>query len=495
MSKFHILFILFGFCGYDVQANNIQITGLNLQITDPVKQLATLEFSLSWENSWKTGGANGNHDAAWIFAKFSHNKGPWQHLHFAASGHEGKSSVPVEVRAELVDKTTTYHPLNNPVAGIFVHRTAFGSGKMTIAKLTLRWNYSFDIPDPEASIDVQVFAIEMVYIPEGSFYAGDGSSYGTFRGVASNQPLQIGDFPTVIKCEDTGYCDAQLEGSGIWIHGTKGISQNSDRAVNVNSNFPTGYQAFYCMKYEVSQKQYADFLNTLTPTQASTRVFAGSGSGYTIHQEGGRYVSDTPDRPNNWMDWADAMAYADWACLRPMTELEYEKASRGLLAPVAGEYAWGNAKIVTYAYTVGHSGTSQSSISNLDSHNGNCAYNISSPYGPLRSGIFAEARNNSRTRAGASVWGVMELSGNVVERCVSLGHPQGRYFTGLCGDGILDSLGDADVADWPCSDAAGAGFRGGSWAFGAEPCRVSDRREASIDYALRFDDIGFRGMR
>lgn len=495
MPKFHIYLFFLVFYGYGVQANNIQIHSLNLQITDPVKQLATLEFSLSWENSWKTGGTNGNHDAAWIFAKFSHNKGPWQHLHFAVSGHESKSSIPVEVRAELVDKAKTYHPVNNPVAGIFVHRAALGSGKMTIDKLQLRWNYGFDIPDPQTSIDVKVFAIEMVYVPEGSFYAGDGSSYGTFRSIAANEPLKIGNFASVIKCEDTGYDDAQLEGNGIWIHGTKGISQSSDRAVNINSNFPTGYRSFYCMKYEVSQKQYADFLNTLTSAQVSNRVFTSTGSGYTIRLEDGRYVSDTPDRPNNWMDWADAMAYADWACLRPMTELEYEKASRGFLASVAGEYAWGNPNIVSYAYTVQQSGTAGETISNPDPIRGNCAYNISSPSRPIRSGMFAEAMNNSRIRAGASVWGIMELSGNLVERCVSIGHPQGRFYTGLCGDGVLDSVGDADVADWPCSDAAGAGFRGGSWAFGAEPCRVSDRREASVDYALRFDDIGFRGLR
>ena len=41
--------------------------------------------------------------------------------------------------------------------------------------------------------------------------------------------------------------------------------------------------------------------------------------------------------------------YLDWAGLRPMTELEYEKICRGPSAPVAGEYAWGSTTIGTNA--------------------------------------------------------------------------------------------------------------------------------------------------
>ena len=39
------------------------------------------------------------------------------------------------------------------------------------------------------------------------------------------------------------------------------------------------------------------------------------------------------------------VAFADWAGLRSMTELEYEKACRGPLEPVAGEYAFGTNEI------------------------------------------------------------------------------------------------------------------------------------------------------
>jgi hypothetical protein len=38
------------------------------------------------------------------------------------------------------------------------------------------------------------------------------------------------------------------------------------------ANWPNGFNAFYCMKYEVSQQGYVDFLNTLTYTQQVTRT-------------------------------------------------------------------------------------------------------------------------------------------------------------------------------------------------------------------------------
>ena len=35
--------------------------------------------------------------------------------------------------------------------------------------------------------------------------------------------------------------------------------------------FPKGYGAFYCMKYELSEGEYAAFLDQLTPAQAAAR--------------------------------------------------------------------------------------------------------------------------------------------------------------------------------------------------------------------------------
>ncbi|HCR53204.1 MAG TPA: hypothetical protein DIW27_02215, partial [Cytophagales bacterium] len=40
-------------------------------------------------------------------------------------------------------------------------------------------------------------------------------------------------------------------------------SMTGNAGYTIPANYPKGFNAFYTMKYEVSQKQYADFFNTL----------------------------------------------------------------------------------------------------------------------------------------------------------------------------------------------------------------------------------------
>jgi formylglycine-generating enzyme required for sulfatase activity len=100
------------------------------------------------------------------------------------------------------------------------------------------------------------------------------------------------------------------------------------------------------MKYELNQGQYADFLNDLSPGQTTNRANFG-GSWYyklrgTIFHDGQRYQAKSRARPCNFLSWDDAMAYADWAGLRPMMELEYSKAALGPIQPKAQVYPWGD---------------------------------------------------------------------------------------------------------------------------------------------------------
>src|ERR1043166_6122411 len=43
----------------------------------------------------------------------------------------------------------------------------------------------------------------------------------------------------------------------------------------------------------------------------------------SIRIENGAYVAAKPNRPANQMSWDDGTAFADWAGLRPMSELEF----------------------------------------------------------------------------------------------------------------------------------------------------------------------------
>jgi formylglycine-generating enzyme required for sulfatase activity len=311
----------------------------------------------------------------------------------------------------------------------------------------------------------------MVRVPEGAFNVGGGGGASAFISttISTADATAAGGYPTGQTAPD-------------------------------NASWPNGYGAFYCMKYEVSQQQYVDFLNTLTQTQATARKYTGSSRRYAITGTTvGSYATNNPNVACNYLSWADDAAYADWSGLRPMTELEFEKACRGPLAAVTDEYAWGTADVAGSAYTLSGAGTASEGIAtNYSTTAGNvmCFDTRGTIDGPVRVGLFAANGSNSgRVSAGASYWGIMELSGNLYERPVTIANEKGRAFTGTHGDGVLASNGDANAATWPVTDAVGAGWRGGSWNYDPYYMLVSDRNYADDSFSDRYDYLGFRGVR
>ncbi|MCP4710862.1 MAG: hypothetical protein GY869_19750, partial [Planctomycetes bacterium] len=194
--------------------------------------------------------------------------------------------------------------------------------------------------------------------------------------------------------------------------------------------------------------------------------------------------------------WDDGLAYADWAGLRPFTELEFEKACRGPELPVPNEFAWGNTSIHnSWAYGLGSPGEASEYISAQPTGTGNAAYSqtidLGTPLwdGPLRCGIFATG-STDRQESGAGYFGNMEFSGNLAERTITIGTSQGRSFSDYEGDGALNSSGDADAPGWPAAD--GAGFRGAHWDGSVDRLAISDRDQASLYDMLRNPYYGFR---
>lgn len=116
----------------------------------------------------------------------------------------------------------------------------------------------------------------MVYIPEGPFYIGDGngsqeSTYAFHLNGADNTAVQITTAGKSITVDSSFEDD--IDTSPVTVTGLAGITGNS--------SWPNGYSAFYLMKYEITQKQYVDFLNTLSRVQQGARV-ASTVSGNTI---------------------------------------------------------------------------------------------------------------------------------------------------------------------------------------------------------------------
>jgi formylglycine-generating enzyme required for sulfatase activity len=376
---------------------------------------------------------------------------------------------------------------------VFIFRDANGQGSFSATGAQLRWNYGENGVNNDDIIDIRVFAIEMVYIPQESFYAGSGGTEASafYKYPATTSPFQITSESEISigTATDNLYYNFTPDGG--------------DQLGPLPASFPKGYSAFYCMKYEISQQGYVDFLNSLAQIQATKRKYTGTLYRYAITgATPGSYQTTNPYVACNYLNWADLAAYFDWSGLRPITELEYEKSCRGPLPAVPNEYAWGTSEIANSQYTLGNSGANNEYIAaNYSTTAGNATYGSTTPLGgsingPVRVGIFAgNSSNSGRVTSGATYYGIMEMTGNLLEHFVTVGNPAGRLFTGMHGNGALNTTGNADVLNWPGISSLGAGFRGGYWYIPALYLMVSERSGAAGTDANRYHSDGGRGGR
>ena len=339
----------------------------NVTVTVRDATTATVTFDIRWSHSWRYGVF---HDAGWVFFKArADGKSDWQHVRLAADkvlnptgyGQE-KGGTPLEF---LVPDG------EDGVTGLFVRRAADGGGSVLARHVTAVVNLAL-APNPEPRTlapEVRAFGVEMVYVPEGPFFVGlgaeepfAGGGYG-FGGAEQNWLYRYTrndgrDFVATFLYSRVGYVPAWIIGSpedklpAYLVNGPgpipTGCQKGSLWAVDIKPEnggeipaaFPNGYAAFYCMKYPwITQDQYADFLNTLTPAQAKPHYWleghgmAVSGGGSAVKRVGKApdytYAATDPDEKCPWISWKDAVTYAAWAGLRPMTELEFEKTLRG----------------------------------------------------------------------------------------------------------------------------------------------------------------------
>lgn len=451
----------------------VRVSNVRLADADARSGSRLVSFDVGWDESWRGPDrpswveASDNWDAVWVFVKYRIDGGAWRHATLASDGHVVPDAAMLSVPSDAM--------------GGFVYRSSSGYGTFTATGVGLSWDCRTDGVPGGASVEVQPFAIEMVYVPEGPFFLGSGgSSEGEFRAAGTSGSPYLVATPSPIGLGDEA-------GQLTWDATPKSGSPSGSTA----AGFPTGYAAFYVMKHEVTQGEYVGFLNTLPQTQADTRrpSMVTNRLAATVGEVAGAYRTSLPLVASSWMGWADGAAFADWAGLRPMTELEFEKAARGPLAPVADEFAWG-ASSITRTTGWANEGTITEAPTPIEAN----VINGFGFEGPLRVGSLAVA-GRSRRDAGAGYYGATELTGNAAEPVVTVGNAEGRAFEATHGDGVLDATGNANVVSWPGSNAKGAGIRGGAFEGGMLGLRLSYRRGAADDLAGRYNVIGFRGAR
>jgi formylglycine-generating enzyme required for sulfatase activity len=510
-------------------ANNVQITNLTVVNT------TTLQFDLSWENSWRTNHGPGfdTYDAAYIFFRYR-KTGTFSAFEVAPLAATNPiSGLPSGFIAPAVPGCI----------GVFVHRGAApytGSPSMTGLQANLALPLPYDV-------DVRAFAIEMVYVAgnptpvNGYFWVGDrlGSTFSahSIRHGTDPAPVKLFTPPSQIPVEI-------IVNDPLPSDDVTSLLIGPDNKIIGYPDYPIGASSFWAMKYEISQGGYRDFLNSLSLSQqdsiTSTSAAVGTGvfglpSGVNRHyleiKTQGNTATEEPatfgcdaDGDNVWDEandgeWVACVGmyilgpspfsrgtyhainyYLDWAGLAMMSELQYEKLARGLNQPPATlEYAWGNTSIYpgTAPYILSNAGTSNETITNASATEGNANYTTTSNTspGPMRCGIFGTS-NSTRVTSGASFYGAMDLSGNVYETCASAFNACGLTLNSLNGDGDLSTPFGLDSSCTLLSSGQPEIFyRGGSWkSNGSSKLQISDRSASGGPGLPDRNEVGGRGV-
>lgn len=381
-------------------------------------------FNLKWSNAWKN---DKNHDAVWIFSKLSPNGSKTKHISIAQNGHEIINTFKGK-KADIKFKTS------EDGVGLFIFPSSEYRGDIEVT-LKVNFNVSDFAGVNIRNSSMDIFGLEMVMIPAGSFYLGSPNESVRQIGALYN-PDDASNGLIKVESENDEF---EVSSSGDLYYNVK--EYEGDQKGQIPSSYPKGVDAFCIMKYELLEGQYVSFLNSLS--QPEDRI---------IHEEkdyngsiafnSGVFSTENPNRPCPFVSWNDAMAYADWAGLRPMTEFEYTKAARGTVLPEEIDYPWGL--------------DSKEHIQRLPDEDGNLVM--------LNGWSESDLSDETKKYFGASYYWVMDLSGSLWERVITIGHEKGRSFKNTHGDGILSEQNTSNE-DWPLGDDGhgGIGFRGGGF--------------------------------
>ena len=425
-------------------ANNIAVSSATLSGQNTTAHTEVINFNVSWDNSWRTSINESNYDGAWIFVKYRRLTGTadWRHCTLNIAGSVVGAGGVMTVQ--------------NDFKGAFINRAADGIGNVSYTGNQLVWNYGADGVADNETVEIRVFGLEMVYVPTGAFQLGSGGTEtNSFKTGATATPYNVTG--AVITFGATG-TNLNTNGSGP----TSGT---------LPAAYPTGYNAFWIMKYETSQQQYVDFLNHLDLARATTNNTAGIFTG--THPN---LVAPQPERSMNGISNQRLAALADWSGLRPYTEMEFEKICRGAnIPPLPNEYVWGSTTIFPLT-AVSNTGLTNETVATPATANANIAGSYAAV---ARTGIFARTTASTRELSGGAYYGVMNMGDNLNEICINAVHVSGLAFDGsLNGDGYLDATGNSNQTNW--TNFAAYGFKGSS--FNAAPsigalgfARTSDR--------------------
>ena len=214
--------------------------------------------------------------------------------------------------------------------------------------------------------------------------------------------------------------------------------------------FPVELPAYYLGIHPVTNAQYARFLSESRPSESDLKkwIFLTNDCFVRKTDSGYEAYGGKADHPVVEVSWYGAEAYSRWAGLRLPSELEWEKAARGV---DGREYPWGKKWDANKCRNDKNKGRGTTCA--VQGYSGGC-----------------------------SVWGHYQMAGNVWEWCADW-YDSNAYAKYKGGDLTPPTSGEGRV------------LRGGSWSYdGPDLFGCADRDRDGAPEA-RLGDFGFRVAR
>ncbi|GHT64397.1 hypothetical protein AGMMS50239_22030 [Bacteroidia bacterium] len=236
-------------------------------------------------------------------------------------------------------------------------------------------------------------------------------------------------------------------------------SGEAGRYSNETQHQVTLTQDFYMSRYEITNAQYAAFLNAngigsngqgnLTSDGSQTYIFdctQNSRSQWGVRWNVDKWepASGKENFPVVYVRWYGAKAFAGWIGGSLPTEAQWEYACR---AGTSTAYSYGASADGGYMWYNVNSGNSTHAVGTTTSGSGNA-------------------------------WGLYDMHGNVGEWCEDSWNGTAAYGTGVVTDPVSPNPGSRRV------------LRGGGWDYDAQGCRSAYRYYA--DPVIVYSYIGFR---
>ncbi len=166
MKKIFTVFIA-GLFSLSCFANDVLVGTVSLVGQTTTGALSThytnVQFNINWKNSWRTSTNESNYDGCWLFVKYrKQSTSVWLHATLNGTGQTAPAGS--TLKPSLDGK------------GAWIYRTADGIGDVTYNAAQLRWNYGADGVLDNENVEIQVYAVEMVYCPTSPFNLGNSST-------------------------------------------------------------------------------------------------------------------------------------------------------------------------------------------------------------------------------------------------------------------------------------------------------------------------------